>query len=62
MLGGAKMQEVYSRKVAFELRKLGFQIIQISPNPYRPELDIYYFDDKPVFKEAFEKVMKNWKR
>ena len=56
------MQEVYSRKVAFELRKLGFQIIQISPNPYRPELDIYYFDDNPVFKEAFEKVMKNWER
>lgn len=39
------MYTVYSRWLAYELRKRGFKIEEVQPNPNKPEFDCYLFKD-----------------
>ena len=39
------MYTVYSRWLAYELRKMGFKIEEVQPNPNKPEFDCYLFKD-----------------
>lgn len=38
---------IYSKWLAYELRKLGFKIIRTDINPNFPQYDIYVFEDSP---------------
>lgn len=36
---------VYTKWIAYELRKRGFKILGVQPNPHKPEFDCYLFED-----------------
>ena len=38
---------IYSKWLAYELRKLGFKIIRTDINPNFPQYDIYIFENTP---------------
>lgn len=40
-----KEKIIFSRKMAYELRKHGFNILRVEPNPYKPEFDCYIFEE-----------------
>lgn len=44
---------IYSKWLAYELRKLGFKIIRTDINPNFPQYDIYIFENTPDFQKAF---------
>ena len=46
------MKEIYSRKMAVYLRRLGFKIVSVDVNPYKPEFDMYLFKDTPELRNA----------
>ena len=48
--------KVYTKKIAYELRKLGFKILRVEPNPHKPEFDIYIFESTEDFESAFRKI------
>ena len=50
------MYTVYTRWVAFELRKRGFKIIEVQPNPNKPEFDCYLFKDSKALQNAIREV------
>lgn len=50
---------IYSRRIAYELRKMGFKIVKTSPNKYKPEFDTYLFEDTPELQEAIGKCVGN---
>lgn len=47
---------IYTSKVAFELRKRGFNIIRTGINKHHPQFDTYYFKDTPEFRAALESI------
>lgn len=47
---------VYSKAVAYELRLLGFKILNVGVNPEYPQYDCYYFEDSPKFQEALNTI------
>ena len=50
------MYTVYTRWVAFELRKMGFKIIEVQPNPNKPEFDCYLFEDSKALQNAIREI------
>lgn len=50
---------VYMPRIAVELRKKGFKIIEVVPNERKPQYDAYVFEDTPAFQAAFTTIMKN---
>lgn len=50
------VKTIYTRWVAYELRRLGFKIISAGPNPRRPQFDCYDFEETPEFLAAFTKI------
>lgn len=50
--------KIYTRWVAFELRKLGFHIVATEPNPRWPQFDIYIFEDTEAFQSALTQITK----
>lgn len=55
-------KKIYTRKLAYELRKMGFKILRTEPNPYKPEFNLYIFEDTPEFQEAMGKCLANIKK
>lgn len=51
---------IYSRRVAFELRKKGFKILRTEPNRYKPELDTYIFESTQELNDAISEIL-DWK-
>lgn len=49
---------IYSRNVAYELRKKGFKILRTEPNPRKPQFDLYVFEASPELFEAMGKMSK----
>lgn len=47
---------IYSRRVAYELRKLGFHIIRLDVNPHFPQYNTYVFLNSPELQEALGKL------
>ena len=44
--------KVYTRWVAFELRKRGFNILRTEINEYHPQFDVYVFEDTDQLHKA----------
>jgi hypothetical protein len=38
---------IYTKWVAYELRKLGFPIVRVDVNPNKPQFDCYIFAETP---------------
>ena len=51
-----KEKIIYTRWVAQELRKQGFSIIRVEPNPKKPELDSYVFAATKEMLNAFTAI------
>ena len=53
------MQEkiIYTKWLAYELRKLGFRIIRVEVNPNKPQFDCYVFEDTIEFRKAFNLIV-----
>lgn len=47
---------VYTRWIAYELRKQGFKIIGTDINEYHPEFTVWLFQLTPSFLKAFTKL------
>lgn len=52
-------KEIYSMKMATYLRKLGFKIVSVEVNPYKPEFNMWVFEDTPELRVAMSKFNKN---
>lgn len=52
----AELFRVFSRKIAFELRKLGYKCVKTEPNKRHPELDCYLFIKTPEIQEIVAKL------
>lgn len=48
---------VFNRKIAAELRKRGFKLIETMPNHNNPKLDVYVFEDSPEINAAWGEIV-----
>ena len=53
-----KEKIIYTRWVAYELRKQGFSIIRVEINPNKPEFDCYVFEATEEMIEALAAITK----
>ena len=51
-----KTKTIYSRRVAFELRKKGFKIIKTGINEDKPQFDTYIFEDTDELNAALSEI------
>lgn len=51
-----KEKIIYTRKMAYELRKLGFKIIRVISDEKKPYFDNYIFEDTPELQHAMSKL------
>lgn len=49
---------IYSKRIAYELRKMGFKILRLDVNPRYPEFDIYIFSNTPELQKALDFLLK----
>lgn len=50
---------VYSLRLAQKLCKQGFRIIEVRPNPKKPWLNCFLFEDSESLRVAIEEATKN---
>lgn len=50
-------KEIYSRRIAYELRKRGFIILRVEVNQYKPNLNVFIFEETEAFNAALTEVM-----
>ena len=50
---------IYTKKVAYELRKQGFPIVRVEVNPNKPQFDCYVFEETEAFKKALTAITNN---
>lgn len=50
---------IYSRKMAVFLRNKGCKIIRTETNPYKPEFDIWVFENNDVLQKYIAEFMNN---
>lgn len=53
---------VFNRKIAAELRKRGFELIETMPNHNNPKLDVYVFEDTQELDAAWGEVIRYLKQ
>lgn len=51
-----KIFKVYTRRIAYELRKKGFKILGTDINEYHPEFTIWLFQETEEFLNAFKEL------
>jgi hypothetical protein len=54
-----KEKIIYSKWVAYELRKQGFEILRVEVNPHKPQFDCYVFEATDSMIAAFTKITSN---
>lgn len=47
---------IYTRRIAYELKKIGFPIVKVEVNPNKPEFDCYVFEESTELIEALLKL------
>ena len=43
---------IYTKRIAYELRKQGFPIVRVDINPHKPQFDCYVFENTVKFQKA----------
>ena len=51
-----KIKKIYTRRLAVELRRRGFNILATEPNPNKPEFDVYLFEDTSELQRALSDI------
>jgi hypothetical protein len=51
-----KTKVIFSKWVAYELRKQGFQILRVEINPNKPEFDCWVFEETPEMLKALTRI------
>lgn len=51
-----KEKIIYTRWVAYELRKQGFPIVRVEINPNKPQFECYVFAETAEMLEAFTNI------
>ena len=49
-------KKIFNRRLALELRKRGFEIICTEPNFYKPEFDVYIFNNSVELQSALTEI------
>lgn len=52
-------KRIYTKSVAFELRKRGFKIIRTEPNENKPEFDVYIFQSGKALEDALTEITRS---
>lgn len=53
---------VFNRRIAAELRKRGFKLLDTMPNHNNPKLDVYVFEDTQQLNECWEEIAQHIKQ
>lgn len=56
---GTNEKKIFNRRLALALRKRGFEIIKTEPNFYKPEFDVYIFNDSAELQLALTEITQN---
>ena len=51
-----KEKKIFNRRLALALRGKGFNIIKTEPNFYKPEFDVYIFEDSVELQSALTEI------
>ena len=51
-----KTKTIYTKRLAYELRKLGFKILRTEPNQKNPFFDNYIFEWTPTIDKTIEEL------
>lgn len=51
------IKKIFSKRLARELRFKGLCIVGVEPNKYKPEFNVYLFEDTPELQRAMSEVM-----
>lgn len=54
-----KTKKIYSSKIAGVLCRKGFRVIRTEPNPKKPWLDVFVFQETEELNQAFDEILKN---
>lgn len=54
-----KTKKIYTRWIAYELRKAGFPIVNVEPNEHKPEFDTWDFEETTELNLAIKKIVAN---
>lgn len=57
-----KTFRVYTRWIAYELRKAGFKIVGTDINEFNPQFTVWLFEDTEDFLAAFKRISQSHKR
>ena len=49
-------KKIFNRRLALALRKKGFDIVKTEPNFYKPEFDVYIFNDSEELQSALTEI------
>ncbi len=49
---------IFSRRIALELEKHGFDIVKMAPNRNKPELQVYYFEETEALHKAAQELIR----
>ena len=47
---------IYTKRVAYQLRKWGFPIVKVDINPNKPQFDCYLFEDTEELQKALTAI------
>ncbi len=48
---------IFSRRIAYQLEKMGFKLIKIAPNRHKPNFQVYYFEDTVALHNAAQTLI-----
>lgn len=51
-------KRIFKKKLAYELRKRGCVIVGTEPNKYKPEFDVYLFENTDLLKRSLDELTK----
>lgn len=54
-----KIKKVFSKRLAYELRQRGCKFIGIEANKYKPEFNVYLFEQNEHLTKAWEEINGN---
>lgn len=52
-----KTKKIYSSKIAGQLCRRGFKVIKTEPNPHKPWLDVFIFEETDALNQAFDEIL-----
>ena len=49
---------IFSKRIAYELERRGFNIVKIAPNHNQPNLNVYYFEETLELHKAAQELIR----